>query len=154
MKRIFISLSIMLLSVTFSFAHDVRISVEFAPPSVIIKSFYSGDEPISYASVLVFSPSDSGTEYQNGRSDANGLFAFVPDKEGEWKFIIDDEMGHKQEKVIRIEQGFLEGKIENVKDGQLSTYWKAFIGISLIIGCTGIFFWVKARKALKAENKR
>lgn len=154
MKRLAIYFSILFLSVTSSFAHDVKISIELAPPSVIVRSFYSGSEPISYASILVFSPSDAGTEYQNGRSDADGVFAFVPAKAGEWKFIIDDEMGHKEEKIIEISAEFLKGVDKAIGDGRLPTYWKALIGISFIIGCTGIFFWIKARKALSAGRKK
>jgi nickel transport protein len=109
---------------------------------------------MSYAAVLVFSPQDSKTEYQNGRSDAAGVFSFVPDKPGKWKFVIDDEMGHRKEKTIEITGEFLKDSGIAKSTGELSTYWKMLIGVSIIIGCTGILFWVKARKAQSGVKRK
>lgn len=153
MKRAFIIFPLLLINSLFCIAHDVQVAVELSPPAVITRSSYSGREPLSYASVLVYSPSDSETEYQNGRSDASGVFSFVPDRPGKWKFVIDDEMGHREEKAIEITGEFLKGSGTANGSGELSTYWKMLIGVSFIIGCTGILFWAKARKA-QPDGKR
>jgi nickel transport protein len=154
MKRVFIIFPLLLISSLICIAHDVQVAVELSPPAVITRSSYSGSEPISYAAVLIYSPSDSGTEYQNGRSDAAGVFSFVPDRPGNWKFVIDDEMGHKKEKTIEITDEFLKGSGTAKSSGELPTYWKMLIGVSIIIGCTGILFWAKARKAQSSGKRK
>lgn len=154
MKKTLILFSFFILYSSFCFAHDVQTAVELSPPTVVIRSTYSGTEPISYAAVLVFSPADPKIEYQNGRSDAAGMFAFVPDRAGDWRFVIDDEMGHKEEKIIDITEEFLKGSVSAGASGVLPVYWKMLMGVSLILGCTGILFWMKARKALGGVKKK
>ena len=57
----------------------------------------------------IYSPADTEEEFQTGRTDANGVFAFVPDTAGEWGFIVDDGMGHRKESTFLIPEGFGEG---------------------------------------------
>ena len=154
MKRFPILLMFLLFCSLSIFAHDVQINVQFSSPSVIVRSSYSGTEAMSYAPVLIYSPDNSKTEYQNGRSDAAGVFAFVPDKAGDWRFVIDDEMGHKEEKSIAVTAEFMKGAADRSEQTGVAVYWKALIGISLIIGFTGIFYWIKAEKGLKTGKKK
>lgn len=154
MKKTLILFSFFIIYSSFCIAHDVQTAVELSPPAVVVRSTYSGTEPMSYAAVLVFSPSNSKIEYQNGRSDAAGMFAFVPDRAGEWRFVIDDGMGHREEKIIDITEEFLKGSSSAGASDGLPVYWKILIGVSLILGCTGILFWTKVRKALGGVNKK
>jgi nickel transport protein len=59
-----------------------------------LRFMYSDQTPMAYSEVKVYSPENSGIEYQNSRTDARGWFAFVPDVPGEWSFATDDGMGH------------------------------------------------------------
>jgi nickel transport protein len=152
MKKAAVLFSFFILYSSFCTAHDVQVAVELSSPTVITKSSYSGSEAMSYAAVLVFSPQDSKTEYQNGRSDAAGVFSFVPDRPGKWRFVIDDEMGHRVEKDIDVTAEFLKGSVKSGVSESLPAYWKILIGVSIIIGCTGILFWVKARKVLTGKK--
>jgi nickel transport protein len=44
--------------------------------------------------VLVYAPGGGDTEFQNGRTDARGRFAFLPDRPGVWRVKVDAGMGH------------------------------------------------------------
>ena len=71
--------------------HDGVVLVQFA---------YSGGEQPTYAKVEVYSPADAKVEFQNGRTDAQGRFAFMPDTPGQWRIIMADNMGHRVEHPV------------------------------------------------------
>mgnify|MGYP000927971176 CR=1 FL=1 len=62
--------------------------------AITVAFFYADGEPMRYAEVLIFSPDNPKIEYQNGRTDLHGQFAFHPDKAGTWRITADDGMGH------------------------------------------------------------
>lgn len=73
--------------------HDGVVLTQFA---------YSGGERPTYAKVEVYSPADDKIEFQNGRTDAQGRFAFMPDTPGRWRIIMADNMGHRVEHVVEV----------------------------------------------------
>jgi len=124
------------------FAHDLQVKWQKEGRAVIIQSAYAGSEASSYASVEIFDPSGSKTEFQNGRTDAKGFFSFVPDRMGTWKVIVDDEMGHRVETQI---------DLTDVSDVTLSAssqplWQKTLTGLSVIFGFTGFLYGWKARR--------
>ncbi len=107
--------------------------------AITVESFYSDKEPMRYAEVLLYGPSDQEIEYQNGRTDQNGRFAFVPDREGTWRLNISDGMGHLMKTDIEVQKPQASvpaaGKNQIVEDYQssgLTTPLKAALGVSLI----------------------
>jgi len=145
---------------TESSAHDVNVEVTKSYPSVIIRANYFQAEPLSYAEVMVFSPESDAVEYQYGRTDKSGYFAFVPDGAGDWKITVDDEMGHFKETVVTITEDFFNGGNAAAVDARtndrssihdLHPVYKIIFGLALIFGITGIFYWFKARQALQAK---
>jgi nickel transport protein len=107
--------------------------------AITVESFYSDKEPMRYADVLLYGPSDQEIEYQNGRTDQNGRFAFVPDREGTWRINVSDGMGHLMKTDIEVQKPHASeaaaGKSRVVEDFQLSgltTPLKAALGVSLI----------------------
>ena len=56
----------------------------------------------TYAKVEVYSPADAKVEFQNGRTDAQGRFAFMPDTPGQWRIIMADNMGHRVEHAVDV----------------------------------------------------
>lgn len=42
-------------------------------------------------------------EYQNGRTDAQGRFAFVPSAAGDWLIRLDDGTGHGFEEHVKVD---------------------------------------------------
>lgn len=64
--------------------------------------YYSGGEPMAYAEILVFGPDDDAVEFQNGRTDRMGRFAFLPDRPGEWRMIVKDGRGHAVRATVAV----------------------------------------------------
>ncbi len=89
--------------------HGLDVEMKWEMPTIVATCTYSGGQPVSGAEVKIFSPADSEKEFQAGRTDANGVFAFVPDTAGEWGFIVDDGMGHRKESTFLLPEGFGEG---------------------------------------------
>jgi len=150
MKKILFCLSIMAFTVL-AFAHGVGIKVVEQSPFIKTESSYSGDEPMAHAQALVFAPDEKEKEFQRGSTDTYGFFVFIPDRAGDWRFEVDDEMGHRKEVVIPVTEEFLKGDDFGDQDDEteVPTYFKIILGLSLIIGITGIFYGIKAKRMLK-----
>jgi nickel transport protein len=153
MKRlifiIILGLSFLSLLPRYLWAHGVvyEISKENA---VIVKIGYDDGEPMSYAEVKIFSPLErepalsevEGIEYQNGRTDRNGCFAFFPDQAGEWRVVVNDGMGHGLVTEVPVKEGMNLNTIHHgFPRGQ-----KLITGIGIIWGLTGLVLYLKLRK--------
>ena len=127
-----------------SFAHDLELTVRPARPAVIVHATYAGTDPAAYCQVWVHSPADPKREFQNGRTDAKGVFSFVPDRAGTWRFILDDETGHRKEIEIPVAAESLEVVGAPAVQG---TFQQLVTGLSTILGITGIWLWWRARRS-------
>jgi nickel transport protein len=95
MNRCLLSVLILLLTGSAAFGHGVTCR-NIDEPAVAVLFAYSDGEPMSYAETKVFGPqSSSDLEFQNGRTDARGIFGFIPDRPGNWRIEARDGMGHK-----------------------------------------------------------
>ena len=115
---------------------------------IVVTSQYDTGEPMSYARVRISAPG-AKLPFQSGRTDRNGRFCFFPDAPGDWKMVVDDEMGHRLEVTVPVnEQLVREEDTQSAKAGQsaLSRYEKALMGISIIFGISGVFFWCRGKK--------
>ena len=122
--------------------------------TITVKSFYSDHEPMAYAKTMVYGPSDGKVEFQNGRTDRNGRFAFFPDEEGTWRIEVNDGMGHLMKADIDVTDPDSSGPLpgESVeKDGAMpaggATPLKAAFGLSLIANIALASWILKAKKA-------
>ena len=133
-------------------AHGTDYRVLEAAPVIAVDFFYSDREPMRYAEVLVFSPENDQVEYQNGRTDKNGRFAFIPEKAGEWRIKVNDGMGHAVQASISVkpdEAGQNAGdRIDALAEkqppaaGQASTLIKIIFGLSLLLNIfLGLYAW-------------
>lgn len=83
--------------VTYKIAENTAVAVQFG---------YAGGESMSYATTKVFGPESSeDLEFQNGRTDALGRFAFVPNLPGLWRVVATDNLGHRGTIEVNIDQG-------------------------------------------------
>jgi nickel transport protein len=119
-----------------------------------IAASYLDNSPMADCDVRVFSPEDRVTPFQTGQTDDNGRFMFFPDKKGEWKVIVDDGMGHRADAAVTITQDM---KIDpaSLSPGGLQQWQKILMGLCLIFGFTGIYFYYLyylARKKSAAET--
>ena len=78
-----------------AFAHAVSGKDVSAAETRVVEFAYSTGDLAAYVTVNVFSPADPNVEFQNGRTDAQGRFAFTPDRPGTWTIVLADGMGHK-----------------------------------------------------------
>ncbi len=132
-------------------AHGLDIEVRRHAPAIVLKAAYSGSEPVAFASVKIFAPGASPGAYQSGNADASGRFAFVPDREGEWRAVVDDELGHREERLITISREFIEGGAATpgeIAPARLPLGARAAVGLALILGASGVLFGLKARRRM------
>jgi nickel transport protein len=110
--------------------------------AVVVEFIYADNMPMSYAEVLVYSPENNRIEYQNGRTDINGRFAFYPEVSGQWGIQADDGTGHLQRVLIEIDPGKADktrmGSVSGRSDSHghqqtLPRTWGIVLGISLIV---------------------
>lgn len=110
---------------------------------------YDDGTPMSYSEYKVFSSSDKEREFQQGYTDKNGRLFFCPDAKGAWKIEVNDGLGHGEIIEVTVNEDL---KIETREGGSLTRFHKILIGISIIIGLTGIFFYWSARRSIKPNN--
>jgi nickel transport protein len=134
-------------------AHGTAHRVVRDGTAVTVESFYTDKEPLQYAEVLVFSPSDRKVEYQNGRTDRNGRFAFFPDRQGTWRMEVSDGMGHRMTADIEVtapaepDTGSGSGSAgEGETQPGDSVPLKAAFGVSLIANAALVFHFLKTGK--------
>ena len=128
------------------YAHGVRGKVEAG--GVVVSAEYSTGEPMSYAKVKISAPGAKFT-FQSGRTDRNGRFCFFPDAPGDWEVAVDDEMGHRLEVKVPVNETLtLQTNEQRGEAGQgfLSRYQKALMGVCTLFGIFGILFWWVGRK--------
>lgn len=105
--------------------------------TVAVEFVYSSGAPMAYAEALVWSPGDAGVEYQNGRTDRKGRFAFLPDAPGAWKIAVRDGRGHKAVAVCPVADpaSGLETRPPEPQ-GPFPKAVSALLGLSLIANAT------------------
>ena len=127
-------------------AHGVMGKVDAG--GVVVSAEYDSGEPMSYAKVRISAPGAELT-FQSGRTDRNGRFCFFPDASGDWEVVVDDEMGHRLEVKVPVNETLtLQTKEQRGEADQasLSRYQKALIGVSTLFGISGILFWWRGKK--------
>jgi len=130
-------------------AHGTDYRVIDEAPVIAAEFFYSDKEPMRYAETLVFSPENDAVEYQNGRTDQNGRFAFCPEMSGKWRIKVNDGMGHAVRAEISVKPpetagGAAEGLIERETPpaADASMIMKALLGLSLLLNLfLGMYAW-------------
>jgi len=117
--------------------------------SIGMEIAYDDGTPMSYSEYKVFSPLDKEKEFQQGYTDKNGRLFFCPDVKGIWKIEVNDGLGHGEIIEIPVNEDL---KIETKEGVSLTKFHKILIGVSIIIGLTGIFFYWSARRRIKSNN--
>ncbi|WP_051132462.1 hypothetical protein [Thermodesulfatator atlanticus] len=135
-----------------AFAHGMEGSVSYHNGVGVVSVAYDDGEPASYVKVVIRA-SGSKFSFQRGRTDRNGRFAFLPDVPGLWEIVVSDNMGHRTE---------LKLNIENIANETQSSMSKpqtgfivprevaAFIGVLIILG---IFGWIREILSFASRRK-
>lgn len=150
--------------------HGINFETERHPPVLKVKSFFSATSPVVDARVMIYAPGETDP-FQTGYTDRDGFFSFVPDRQGEWVFGIDDGMGHTDRITITVGSDFFapeEVPVAEVEKEQeaaavetsasecvfmvgIPVIYRVIFGLALIFGITGIFYGVKAKQAAKKQ---
>lgn len=110
---------------------------------LLIRAKYSTGEPMAYANIKIFHNQDK-IPFQQGNLDKNGRFLFYPHQKGLWVAKINDGMGHALSLETEVKNpGQLRPETRSGTKNNLSNFWKLLMGISIIFGLSGIFFWWK-----------
>ena len=145
-------------------AHGINLSVVYEPPVVIVKAAFAPTEMVVDATVTISLPGEAGEVFQRGRTDLSGNFAFIPDREGEWIYLVDDEQGHQRRRVIEVSGDFFAGR-ERESDkpeatvlqdgifGSIPPIFRVVLVFSLLFGITGIYYGLKAGKVDNESDK-
>ena len=96
-------------------AHALYAAHTWQGSVALVQFAYAGGDQPTYAKVEVYSPADAKVEFQNGRTDAQGRFAFMPDAPGQWRIIMADNMGHRVEHAVEVspDQSPMQGAAKN-----------------------------------------
>jgi len=130
-----------------AWAHGVRGKIT-SKTGILVEAEYDDGEPMSYAAVEVFILKTK-LPFQTGRTDRNGKFLFLPDKPGDWKVVVNDEMGHRLALITNIDKNIDLSKKSEQTDKyavSLSRHERVLMGISIIFGIFGVFFWWKGKR--------
>ena len=148
MKNLIFIFSFFLSAITLSaftintgWAHGVVYGVK-KEKAIIIKVGYDDGKPMRHAEIKIFSPGGEKTEYQNGHTDKNGCFAFLPDKTGKWRVMVTDGMGHGIVRNIEVE------KVTEMNIKGWSRWQKLITGMSIIWGLAALMFYFRIKKKL------
>ena len=94
--------ALLLLGAAQAQAHALYAAHTWQGTVALVQFAYAGGSVPTYAKVEVYSPADAKVEFQNGRTDAQGRFAFMPDTPGQWRIIMADNMGHRVEHAVDV----------------------------------------------------
>jgi nickel transport protein len=114
--------------------------------AMAVRFDYADDEPMSYVEAKVFGPeSPLNLEFQNGRTDARGVFAFVPDRPGTWRVEAWDNLGHKGSIEVIVEQSNTglkaRSQVETIKNG--SVVIRILLALSVIANLAFVIAFIK-----------
>lgn len=124
-------------------AHEVHYSI-VEGKAFIVHAEYDGGEPMSYAECRIFSPEESTIEYQNGRTDKAGTFAFIPATPGTWRILVKDGMGHGFTATMDVSEGSL--NTPSIQGGYTLTQ-KSIMALAVIWGFMGFWFFFRTRRS-------
>lgn len=121
---------------------------ELDEPAVAVRFGYAGGEPMSYAEAKVFGPqSTPDLEFQNGRTDARGVFAFVPDRPRAWSVEANDGTGHRAVMELQVDgESHAARPAAPTPGGQGPTPSKILLGLSLLANLALAAALLRARR--------
>lgn len=122
--------------------HGVHHSIE-RDSAIIVNAMYHDHKPIAHAEVKIYMPEENKVEYQNGRTDKNGRFAFYPHTKGEWTVVVRDAMGHGFTEKVNVSSI---GDIGHTHGG-LSVTQKVIMAICVVWGFAGFYFYFKGKQS-------
>lgn len=126
-----------------AYGHGLIAKIELAEPAVVVMSKYDTGEPAGNCDIEIYSAAKGSEPYHFGRTDPQGAFAFVPNETGEWTVVVDDGFGH------RVDEAFVVDWSGPAQSDSSPPLERVFMGLSAILGLTGLSLWWRTRKQLE-----
>lgn len=106
-----------------------------------VEFYYASGEPMAYATVKLFTPTDPAVPYVDGRADRMGRFAFLPSEPGAWTVVAEDGDGHTLRMTV---QATADAAPASPAPGW--SPWRVALWLSLSLNLLGLAAWVNARQ--------
>ncbi|WP_289245733.1 hypothetical protein [Edwardsiella ictaluri] len=117
-------------------AHSVLVRDLSSDQAQVVQFGYSTGDAAPFAQIKLYAPDNASTEYQNGRTDRLGRFAFVPNQSGEWRLEMRDGMGHALNHPLKVTQQAVKAEPQPLNGDLFSRFsmpLRALLGVSLLI---------------------
>ena len=149
--------ALLLLGAAQAQAHALYAAHTWQGTVALVQFAYAGGSVPTYAKVEVYSPADAKVEFQNGRTDAQGRFAFMPDAPGQWRIIMADNMGHRVEHAVEVSAGHTpaQADVKNAGDAAATPGVGGFsIPLRILLGLSLLAAMALIAAALRRRQKR
>ena len=150
MVRYLCALLLPLLVLTWAEAHSVEYRVENR--GISARFFFLPNDPASYSAYEIFGPGDN-IPYQKGRTDKNGVVAFLPDRPGKWHIKVTAESehgGHAASVDINVKEGLL---MDSFSKPLVAAHTKLFVGLGVVLSVFGLgALWTARRATAKRKE--
>ena len=151
--------ALLLLGAAQAQAHALYAAHTWQGTVALVQFAYAGGSVPTYAKVEVYSPADAKVEFQNGRTDAQGRFAFMPDTPGQWRIIMADNMGHRVEHAVDASAGQGAAQISAQNQGKPSAAASPGVGgfampLRVLLGLSLLANMALGAAALRRKQKR
>jgi hypothetical protein len=132
--------SLFFFSTGFAFAHSIEVQPIEGDPGIVAR--YADGAPAAFVGVNIIEP-DSDRVFQEGLTDREGRFVFLPSTHGIWRIHVDDGMGHTAHTEVPV------GTISSPST-QPATHlprgWALVTGVSVIWALFSTYGWWRARR--------
>ena len=142
MKRLIVYKTLLILGLCMVhsplYAHGIKYSL--GSGGIVIHASFDNNQPAKGLFITIFAPGISD-KYQSGKTDLNGRFVFFPDRPGNWEVLVFDQMGHRLEIKIPVNEAM---KVEKAQERySIPLYLKVAIGVAIIFGIFGFICMLK-----------
>ena len=131
------------------FAHGVevdRLSRAGTGAVETVRFAYTTGEPMMYAKIRLYPPSQPEVDIYQGLADRNGLFSFMPDEAGLWRVSAEDGMGHKGEITLETAGGGAGAGTAGGRGGKPPLPLAAVLGVSLLCNGFGVYYLIQKKR--------
>lgn len=111
------------------------------PGAQAVEFYYATGEPMAYATMRLFAPSDPAVPFLDGRADRLGRFAFLPSEPGAWTVEAGDGDGH----TLRVSVDAGTAASAGPAPGGLFSGRRLVLWLSLSLNVFALAAWLRRR---------
>ncbi len=145
--------TISLASQAWGHAVETQVGVDLFTRQLAFTTTYSTGEPLAAATVNIYAPNDPLTPWYQGRTDAEGTFAFSPDPAiaGNWRIEVTQD-GHQDILSIPVTadgvdyQNIVQGPQRDIHFAAPAAFTPELLGITAALGLGTVVFTLRRRQ--------